>query len=371
MSGGAAIAPPRLAHPWIQSAWFDGIAILAPAWLTGLAVLAFPAFFHSHAEVTPIWWLLLVVGVDVAHVYSTIFRTYLDRTELARRPLLYLGIPLVGWLAGVLLYSFGALTFWRCLAYLAVFHFMRQQYGFLMIYGRRDGSPPLWARRIDAMTISMTMLYPLLYWHSHLPQDFDWFVSGDFVALPSWVDAVGFAVYLLALAGFLGKEIWFWSNGAPLNLCRWLLVGGTAISWYCGIVVAQGDLAFTLTNVVAHGVPYTALIWIYRRNQDQQRRVARSLFTPAALPLYLGILVLLAYLEEGVWDGLVWREHLNLFLGAAWLPAIDATAILSWLVPLLALPQISHYLLDGFIWRFKAHPEWRHIMFPQISKQPS
>jgi hypothetical protein len=221
------------------------------------------------------------------------------------------------------------------------------------------------------MTISMAMLYPLLYWHSHLPQNFDWFVSGDFIALPSWVDATGFYIYALVLAAFLGKEIWLWRNGKPLNLCRWLLIGGTAISWYCGIIVTHGDLAFTLTNVVAHGVPYTALIWIYRRNQDRQRQVARSLFTPTALPFYLGILIMLAYLEEGIWDGVVWREHLGLFLGAAWLPAIDASSILTWLVPLLALPQISHYLLDGFIWRFKSHPEWRQVMFPQAKTQPS
>jgi hypothetical protein len=29
-------------------------------------------------------------------------------------------------------------------------------------------------------------------------------------------------------------------------------------------------------------------------------------------------------------------------------------ALLMWLVPLLALPQSTHYVLDGFIWRRRA-----------------
>jgi len=351
--------------PWISSGWLDGICILAPAWVTGLLVLLFPGFFSSHAEVTPIWWLILVVGVDVAHVYSTIFRTYLDPGELRRRPLLYAGVPLLGWFGGALLYSLGALTFWRVLAYLAVFHFIRQQYGFLMVYNRREKDLPRLCHRIDIATIYAAMLYPLVYWHTHLPQNFDWFVSGDFISLPPWLDPICFIVYGLVLVTFLAKEIWLRHTGRPLNLCRWLLIGGTAMSWFCGIVVAHGDLAFTLTNVVAHGLPYTALIWIYRRNQDRREKAKGSLFTWRLVPLYLGALILLAYLEEGLWDGFVWREHLDYFAGAAFLPQIDSSTVLAWLVPLLALPQISHYLLDGFIWRFKSHPEWRKNMFPQ------
>jgi hypothetical protein len=38
----------------------------------------------------PDWaWILLIVGIDVAHVYSSIHRTYVDPHELSRRPILY------------------------------------------------------------------------------------------------------------------------------------------------------------------------------------------------------------------------------------------------------------------------------------------
>jgi hypothetical protein len=31
------------------------------------------------------------------------------------------------------------------------------------------------------------------------------------------------------------------------------------------------------------------------------------------------------------------------------------------LVPLLAVPQLTHYVLDGFIWRRNSHPDFRLI----------
>ena len=35
---------------------------------------------------------------------------------------------------------------------------------------------------------------------------------------------------------------------------------GTALAWGGGIVWGRSDLAFTLSNVVAHGLPYVALV---------------------------------------------------------------------------------------------------------------
>src|SRR5687768_10217308 len=78
---------------------------------------------------TPDWaWIPAVLLIDVAHVYSTAFRVYFDKQELKRRPWLYALVPVIGFAIGVALYSEGELVFWRALAYVAVFHFVRQQY---------------------------------------------------------------------------------------------------------------------------------------------------------------------------------------------------------------------------------------------------
>lgn len=365
-----------MTQPWIHSARVDGAFILAPAFAVTALVLILADRVEAIGETPPLLWLLLIVGVDVGHVWSTIFRTYLDRTELRARQALYVLTPLLGFVLGVVLYRLGELVFWRTLAYLAAFHFVRQQYGFAMIYRRAEWADPPWARRLDQAAIYAATLYPLIAWHCG-PRSFDWFVPGDFLAFDApAVAAVAGWLYLALLGAYLAKEVLFGLRRRWVNLPKNLMLAGTALSWQVGILAFDNDLAFTATNVIAHGIPYIALIWIYGRNQQSHDRgrtdyllPVAPLFRPRFVLAWLALLFAVAYFEEGLWDGLVWRDHAELFPAFAHLPEIRQTTLLSWLVPLLALPQITHYLLDAFIWRMDTpNTPWKRILFPTTEK---
>ncbi len=350
-------------QPWIQSPVFDIAWILGPAFFaTGLAWL-FASRFDTASHL-PTWvWVALVLCVDVAHVYGTLYRTYFDREELARRPTLYGLAPFFCWLTGFALYANEPRAFWSALAYLAVFHFIRQQYGFAMIYSRTERDLPLWYRRLDQAAIYLATLYPVFYWHTHLPRQFNWFVENDFarilMRLPStWLTALNeaaFTVYAATLTLYFLKELWLGYKLRRPNFPRALLTFGTAASWLTGIVIFNGDFTFTLTNILTHGIPYMALIWI--TGQTSAERGLAPALKPCLTyaPLFVLTLVVLAYFEEALWDGLIWRDHLDVF---GWLadslPWMTDHAMLAWIVPLLALPQSTHYVLDGFIWRTKS-----------------
>jgi hypothetical protein len=346
-------------QPWIASARFDCAFILAPGLVVTLAVLAFPSFFSSHA-VSPLIWAVLIVGVDVAHVYSTLYRTYFDPAEFRQRRALYLLAPLLGWLVFAGLYSIGPMVFWRVLAYLAVFHFIRQQYGFMMLYGRGERQ----FRLIDKTAIYAATLYPLVWWHTH-GRSFNWFMPGDFIAVtnPALADGA-LAVTVLIAAAYLAKEAWSAAQGIPFNWPRNLLVAVTALSWWVGIMALDSDLAFTAVNILAHGPPYMALIWLYGRNRTAGPAVpGKRLFSIGFLPVFIGLPILLAYIEEGLWDGLVFADHPALFRMFHITSMIQDPDVLIWLVPFLALPQITHYVLDGFIWRLgQPGTPWRQIL---------
>lgn len=334
-------------QPWLYSGLADSVFILAPAFVVTLVVWLAPGWFQSGGDVSPWMWLMLVVGVDVAHVYSTLYRTYMDKAETLRYQGLLIGIPLACWIAGILLYSMGKMTFWRVLAYLAVFHFVRQQYGFLRLYARKE-EQPRWGRWIDGAAIYGATLFPLLYWHTH-PRSFSWFVAGDFWnGLPGWLSTVGAVFYGVALLAYVAKAL-VTKNG---NIPKHLTLAGTALSWYSGIVLHDGDLAFTATNVIAHGVPYMALVWMYERKKGSVSRW----FRPAMIPGYVAFLLLLAYVEESLWDVLVWRDHTQFFAWLSAVPKLEDQALLSLIVPLLAVPQATHYVLDGFIWKVRQMP---------------
>ena len=345
-------------QPWIGAPGFDIGFILAPGLVVSLVVLAAPGWFTTR-EVSPLLWAALVVGVDVTHVYSTLYRTYFDREEFRRDRTLYVLAPLLGWMVFAGLYSMGPMVFWRCLAYLAAFHFVRQQYGFMMLYGRWERGH----RWIDQTAIYVATLYPLAWWHLH-PRRFDWFVAGDFASfdLP-WLADVLLVAYGLIMIVYVTKEAALIRRTGAINWPRNLLLASTALSWWMGIMALDSDLAFTAVNVLAHGLPYLALVWLYQRKRTSPGRLFRPLFVPAFLLLPL----LFAYVEEGLWDGLIWAEHPEVFPAFAWLPVLHGRDLLALVVPLLALPQITHYILDGFIWRRgHARGDWR----AELSSRP-
>jgi hypothetical protein len=334
-------------QPWIRSPRYDGWLILAPPFLTLLVVLALPAQYRSSAEFPLLAWVAVVLLIDVAHVYGTLFQTYFDPVRRRQRRTLLVLVPLACYAGGVALHAAGSLVFWRALAYLAVFHFIRQQYGFLRLYSRREAPAP--GQWLNTVLIYAATLYPLLYWHLSAPRNFNWFVAGDFVQR-DWPLGRHLAtgLYAALLLAYAARESWLYRRTRTVNIPRNLLLLGTAVAWYAGIVVFNGDLAFTLLNVVSHGVPYLALVWSRRPALAAGRGWWAGRY---GLGLFLGAIVLFAFLEEGLWDGLVWREHGAVFGWFQALPTVAEPGLLMWLVPLLALPQSTHYVFDGFIWR--------------------
>jgi hypothetical protein len=345
---------PLAPGPWLFSRNTDLSVFLGSAVVSLLAL-----WIGARAGVlygdTPDWaWVPAVLMIDVAHVWSTVFRVYLDKDEMQRRPALYWLVPVMGLAIGVALYSEGEVVFWRALAYVAIFHFVRQQYGWVALYRAKAGERDALGRWIDTAAIYAASVYPLIYWHAHLPRRFWWFMAGDFAGLPLLLAQVAAPLYWLAMAAYVVKSLHARLIERQKNPGKHIVVVTTAVCWYVGIVAYNSDYAFTVTNVVIHGVPYFALIYWYSRRRMEQTggRGLYRMFTRGPL-LFLASLWAIAYIEELVWDRGVWQDRSWLF-GSAW-EVGDLKIIL---VPLLALPQLTHYVLDGFVWKRKNNPDF-------------
>ena len=335
---------------WLFSRPVD-LAVFGGSALLAVALLVAGKMAGVIDRETPGWaWVPSVLLVDVAHVWATGFRTYFDRRELRRRPLLYALVPLGCYAAANAAYRVSEDFFWRALAYVAIVHFVRQQAGFMVLYrARANESRTAKSAALDNAAIYGATLGPLAYWHSHLPRKFDWFVPGDVAAIPpviSMVVMVGSATAVLA-----------WLLHACIlhikrrgNAGKTMLVFTTALMWTLGIVVFDSDYAFTVTNVLGHGIPYVGLVFLYQRKVGVARGDEPSPWL-RHLAIFVGVLFVCAYAEELLWDRSIYHERAWLF-GEGW----DAGALRSMLVPLLALPQLVHYTLDGFIWKRAKNP---------------
>jgi len=357
----ASARPERFHKAWLFSARTDAFAFVAP-FVFAITLLALGKVLGVKS--TPPWgFLLCVVMVDVAHVHGTLFRVYLDRAEVMRRPVLYLGAPPLAYALGVALHLYGGgLWFWRVLAYVAVWHFVRQQIGWVALYRARAGETRDPERRLDAwldpIATYAAALYPLLMWHTHLPRKFSWFVRGDFLpGMPVFVATVARPLWLATLVVFVARQAQLAITRRGVNTGKVVVILTTYLLWWLGIVAMDQDWAFTVTNVLPHGIPYVVLIAAYSRRRYGDPEAPRASFATylvrSGFVLAYGFLVALALVEEGFWDRLVWHDHEAIF-GEG--PLLSARA-LAFLVPLLALPQAVHYFLDGRVWKRAENPD--------------
>lgn len=359
MSAPVALAAPAAptASRWLVSPAYDVAFLSGPALLATAVALMLP----EAAALSTLGWLVFVVGIDVAHVWASLYRAWLDPDVRRRWWRRLVSLPIAVLIVASAVQWAAPARFWTAMAYLAVFHFVRQQAGFAMLYRVREGLP---TRGPDA-ALERFAIYalcgaPLLWWHAHLPRPYAWFTADDFVrGLPVAVAHAGavLAAAIVAAHGVVRLRSGRWSPGRDL----WLLA--TAAAWGLGIVAAGGDAAFTLPNVVAHGVPYLALVHLVARRRWARHGVGPAepdWFLPSRLPVFLAPLLALAIAEEGLWDALVWHDRPELF-GAWSVPAwVGAVA-----VPVLAVPQLVHYLLDGFVWQVRSNPELRDVLLEE------
>lgn len=334
-------------QPWIHKAKTDSLFILLPSFLVVAIVFLFQSQLQQIEEGYSFYtWLFLIVFIDVAHVYATLFKTYFVSDEFKKRKKLLIKLPILCFLIGVFLFSFGSTVFWSVLAYIAVFHFIRQQYGFMRLYARNESKKCAW---IDNLIIYTATLYPMLYWFLSTPRKFNWFVENEFlhfkspflITVLSW--AYGFIIlfYVIRIIYLAVKNNYF-------NIPKNAIIVGTILSWFFGIVYFNNDLIFTLLNVVSHGIPYIALVYLREIDIKPTKELnwLHHFKHFKGLLFFVLILIFIAFSEEYLWEILVWNEQ---FTGTT----NDFSNWYFLVVPLLTVPQFTHYLLDGFIWKSK------------------
>lgn len=203
----------------------------------------------------------------------------------------------------------------------------------------------------------MAALGPILWWHSQLEGSaIAWFVDGDFVpGLPSAVGWVALGLEAVLVLVYVVVAIGDHRRGAPAP-GKHLVVLTTVWAWSFGIVFFPNDLVFTVTNVLVHGIPYLVLVVVTGRRRRQQG-ASTSVMVRAGVVAVIATVWAAAFVEELCWDWFVYGERPWLLpgAGATVQDALEDVRESHWprlvVIAVLSVPQITHYILDGFIWR--------------------
>jgi hypothetical protein len=330
--------------------WFQGSVIAGLLLLIAFRALP-PLDQHNYGVLHPAVWLLLFWGVifDGSHVMATYARTYFagDAASKAALP----GNASFAWLLlgpVVAVADYGLCTphpsvvgqsgalFGAFLAFAyvwAYYHLVRQHYGFLSLYRRKEGSAPS-PTSPDALVLWIGSAYPFLrfglsdaYKSSGLP-----------VLLPdAWLapaadllNVATAAALLIVLARWLHRAREAHERLGPRHLFLAIVVGFSSLTF----ALIDNLLLITAVLTIFHNVQYHRIVWQYEKGQRRIPMGSLALYAVACigfgLAWYLPRIVGVAMAEGDLWR--------NVLIGLGWGVAFH------------------HYYVDARIWKVRRQP---------------
>ena len=307
-------------------------------------------------------WAILI---DAPHVFGTFSRTYFDRTERQNRArllwgslLFFLVGPLMVWLGAGLIFFFQA-ALW------AYYHLVKQHYGFMVLYKKKNNDLAPLDNALDRLLLLFAFNYPFVAFITQDPEAMAR-VPG---ALQSAVGVVAtillIGTIVLGLA-WLGRQIQRALIGLPLNVPKYLLLAAAIpMHWIVLLTpMPHKPIAIVAILTIYHNFQYHRLIWFHNQKYASpagERAVAKSQLDRTALKEKYGAAEmisrrLLFYIACGIVFGLIYQGPRQL-LGYTSLQNQATGAETSFAVQLgisfLWGYAFIHYYLDSKIWRVR------------------
>ena len=315
-------------------------------------------------------WAILI---DAPHVFGTFSRTYFDRTERRDRARL-LWCSLLFFAVGPLMVYIGAgLIFFFLAALWAYYHLVKQHYGFMVLYKKKNGDLAPVDNALDRLFLLFTFNYPFLAFIAQDPEA----MARVPAVLQSGVNVL--TAFLLAgtiIVGMMwvGRQIQRAIVGLPLNIPKYLLLAAAIpMHWIVLLTpMPHKPIAIVAILTIYHNLQYHRLIWFHNQKYTSIGAVRGGgegiLDAPEVdLRAKYGAAELISrrlvfYIAFGIVFGLIYqgpRQYLGYVsftergsTGALTEPAFATQLAISFLWGYAFI----HYYLDSKIWRVRRDP---------------
>ena len=321
-------------------------------WFIGSVISSYLMLLANLRFGVPLMILVWIwaLGFDGPHVFGTISRTYADRDERRKRARLFygtLGLFLVGptmVLAGranLLGTSVWGPTFFFFASLWAYYHLVKQHYGFMILYKKKNSDLSDIDNVIDRGFLLLGMTYPFVHFVFHsaagkIAAPFDTTKPGF-----AWFETMVFAAFLVSLVLFVGRQAQrVFLLRKPLDGPKLLLLAA-AIPMHWVVLrflepAPAGALAAVATLTIYHNIQYHRLIWFHNYNKYAK---------PGAANFGAATLI----------NKTFWRYFgLAVLFGAAYhIPHYTVMAPGGLAMSFIWGGAFTHYYLDSKIWRVR------------------
>lgn len=353
--------PRAISLRWIISARDDLI------WFVGSVVSSYVLLLLYVKGLVPLvpmvaLWAILI---DAPHVFGTFSRTYFDRTERQNRKrllwgslLFFLVGPLMVWLSAGLIFFFLA-ALW------AYYHLVKQHYGFMVLYKKKNNDLAPLDNALDRLLLLFAFNYPFVAFIAQDPEAMAR-VPG---ALQNAVGAVATILLLGTLVlglAWLARQVQRALLGQALDVPKYLLLAAAIpMHWIVLLTpMPHKPIAIVAILTIYHNLQYHRLIWFHNQKYATAERpldAEQARLAQAALKEKYGAAEmisrrLLIYIACGIVFGLIYQGPRQL-LGYASLQDQSTGTVTSFPVQLgisfLWGYAFIHYYLDSKIWRVR------------------
>jgi hypothetical protein len=336
---------------WIISAHDDLI------WFVGSVVSSYALLVLYVSGLVPLVpmvaaWAILI---DAPHVFGTFSRTYFDRAERANRPRLLWG-SLLFFAVGPLMVLAGAgFVFFFVAALWAYYHLVKQHYGFMVLYKKKNGDLAPVDNALDRLLLLFAFNYPFVEFIARDPEAMARVPS----ILRGGVSGLSKALLFITIALFvvwLARQIQRTLAAEPLNVPKYLLLAAAIpMHWIVLLTpMPHKPIAIVAILTIYHNFQYHRLIWFHNQKYVASDRTAvegEPLREKHGLATLISRRVLI-YIAFGIVFGLIYQGPRQV-LGYLNLQQAQQTLAIQLGISFLWGYAFIHYYLDSKIWRVR------------------
>ena len=357
--------PRAISLRWIINAREDLI------WFVGSVASSYALLILYVTGVLPLipmvaGWAILI---DAPHVFGTLSRTYFDRSEWKTRKRLMLG-SLLFFVIGPAMVLLGlGFTFFFLAALWAYYHLVKQHYGFMVLYKKKNNDLAPVDNALDRLLLMFAFNYPFVAFIANDPS--------AMARVPPFLRSGVNTVTTFLLAGtIVVGGVWLirqvqraWLRES-LNVPKYLLLAAAIPMHWIALLTPMPNKPIALVAILTiyHNLQYHRLIWFHNQkysgtgvspvdHAQDAHATLRSKYGPAALISRR----LLYYIAFGILFGLLYqgpRQVLGYFGMKASQGDVTAQLPMSIQLGVAVLWGVAfiHYYLDSKIWRVRRDP---------------
>jgi hypothetical protein len=256
------VQPRAISVRWIISARDDLVWLIGSVASSYLLLILYVKGILPLVPMVALWAIL----IDAPHVFGTFSRTYFDRTERRNRGRLLWGSLLFFAIGPIMVLAGAGLVFFFLAALWAYYHLVKQHYGFMVLYKKKNDDLAPVDNALDRLLLLFAFNYPFVAFIAMDPEA----MKRVPATLQSGVNGLAtiLLVGTLSLAvAWLSRQIQRLIMGEPLDVPKYLLLAAAIpMHWIVLLTpMPHKPIAIVAILTIYHNLQYHRLIWFHNK----------------------------------------------------------------------------------------------------------